>query len=310
VETKEILVSAGFWVISIIVGLVVLWWFFRQAVQRGGRNVKPLHPEDLIIYPAGGVHTPVNEKRFVKLDGAYNFRDLGGYSTQDGRSLPWGMFFRSDELSEISDTDLVTLQNLHLRTIVDLRSPREIKSKGNRLPVGSRYRQIQIYKREPIMDYLWVVLFRRHLLAQALGGNYIRMVETRALAFGEALRFLTQPDNYPIVYHCSAGKDRTGILSALTLSVLGVAEETIIADYTLSNLGFDHYFAEFIAEGRLDRWQIPYEEFQAFFIVHPEWMRNLLTYLDKRYGSVENYLLQKAGLTQEELESIRENLLE
>jgi protein-tyrosine phosphatase len=300
--------SAGFWIVSVVTGLVLLAYGFHLAVQRGGRKVIPVNPQELIIYPEENSSLAPQERKIV-LEGAANFRDFGGYRTQDGRSLRWRQIFRSDELSELTDADLVALQELSLRTIVDLRSPREQEGKENRFPAGSTYRQIQIYKREPLLEYMWVVLFRRHLLAAALGTNYINLAERRAPVFGAAIRLLAEPENLPLVYHCSAGKDRTGIVCALVLSLLGVPDDTIVADYSLSNLGYEHYYAEFIESGQLDRWGVPYEEFQPLFVVQPDWMRNLLRHINEKYGSAENYLLQKAGLTQQELDRIRINLL-
>ena len=296
----------GGWLVFILISLSCLAWGLRWAIKRGGRKVKNIDPLELII---DSPQSTATADRLVALEGAHNFRDLGGYQTEDGRIVQRGRLFRSDEFSEIGDADLERLKALELRTIIDLRSPSELKDKENRPIEGSTYRQIRIYKREPLLRYLPVALFRRHVLPQALGASYIHLVETRALAFGAALRFLSAEGNLPIVYHCSAGKDRTGIVIALALSVLGVPAETIIADYSLSNLGFEHYYTEFIASGRLARWGIPYEDFQALFVVDPEWMKNLLTYLNNQYGGVETYLTRKAGLTTEELESIRKNLL-
>ncbi len=305
---------AGLWIPIIILGVLFLMLSLHLAIMRGGRKVTPVNPQDLIIFPNESdeeeAQTFTPNRRFIFLEGAFNFRDLGGYRTQEGRRISWGRLYRSDEFSELSNADLKLLNNLGLRSIIDLRSPRELQGKENRLPAGSTYRQIHIYEREPLRKYILLALFRRHALPRALGNNYLHLVDTRAQTFGTALRWLTDRQNLPLVYHCSAGKDRTGIVAALVLAILGVSEETIIADYSLSNLGFEHYYTEFVESGRLDRWGVPYEEFQGMFLVQPSWMRDLLAHLNSKYGSVANYLLSQAGLTQEELNSIRENLLE
>jgi protein-tyrosine phosphatase len=310
-------------IVSFLMFGLLLAVVFRAAVKRGGRQVKFIDPQALIIFPEpeASIERNKNRNRFFKthnspkferffpLDGAYNFRDLGGYLTQDSHYVRWGQLYRSDEFSELTDQDLENLEHLKLQTIIDLRSPYEIQGKENRLPPNCTYQKIRIYQHEPLFDYLPIALFKRHLLAQALGANYIKLIERRAEAFGAALRILADPANFPVVYHCSAGKDRTGIVCALALSVLGVPDQTIIADYSLSNLGFDHFFTEFAAGGQLDGWGIPYEEFQAVFIVNPDWMRNLLHHLRKEYGGAAGYLVQRAGLQPDELERIRENLL-
>ena len=297
---------AGKWLLFLLIGFGLLRWGLRLAIKRGGRKVTAIDPRDLIVHSHQSTATT---NRIVQLEGAYNFRDLGGYQTSGGRVVQQGRFFRSDEFSELSDADLETLKALGLHTIIDLRNPSEIKGKENRPIAGSSYQQIRIYKRDPLMRYMPIALFQRHILPKALGDSYIHLIETRAQAFGAALRVLTAEDNLPMVYHCSAGKDRTGIVVALALSVLGVPTETIIADYSLSNLGFEHYYTEFIASGRLDRWGVPYEDFQPLFIVDPDWMKNLLAHLYSKYGNVETYLIRKAGLTVEDLQSIRKNLL-
>jgi protein-tyrosine phosphatase len=310
-QEKDML--AGLWIPFLLLGVALLTLGLHVAVKRGGRKVEPINPQDLIIFPEENNEKDESDsiikKRLIPLEGAFNFRDLGGYHIRDGRRTIWGRVYRSDEFSELSDADLETLNALGLRSFIDLRSPRERKGKENRLPAGSTYHQIRIYKREPFREYVWIALFQRHALPQALGDNYINLVETRAETFGSALHLLTNPQNLPLVYHCSAGKDRTGIVAALILSILGVPEETIIADYSLSNLGFEHFYTEFVESGRLDRWAVPYEEFQGLFLVQPSWMRNLLAHLKSKYGSVEDYLICQAGLTHQDLDSIRKNLL-
>jgi len=299
-------------VIVLLGGLLLLG--LRAAIRRGGRKVRPVDPLASILYPGDedgeDAHRFTVVKRFLPLEGAHNFRDVGGYRTQEGRRVRWGQVFRSDELSELSVADLDLLESLGLRSIIDLRSPREMKGKASRLPAGSIYRHIRLYKREPILEYLPLVLFRRHALPQAMAANYLRLAETRAETFGAALRLLADPQNLPILYHCVAGKDRTGIVAALILSLLGVPEAAVVADYTLSNLGFEHYYTEFVESGRLDHWGVPYEDFRIMFIVQPAWMQNLLAHLHTKYGGVEDYLIHKAGLEPETLARIRQNLLE
>lgn len=306
--------SIGLWIPILLLGIVLLTLGFQIAIKHGGQKTKSLNPRDLIIFPEESNQKSDSgsgtKKRLIPLDGAFNFRDIGGYLTREGRRIPWGRIYRSDEFSELSEADLNTLNDLGLRSIIDLRNPRERKGKENRLPEGSIYRQIPIYKREPLREYLWFALFRRHALPQALGDNYINLVETRAKTFGSVLRLLLDRQNLPLVYHCSAGKDRTGIVVALILSLLGVPEETIIADYSLSNLGFEHFYMEFVKSGRLDHWGVPYEEFQGLFLVQPSWMENLFSHLKSKYGSIDDYLIIRAGFTQPELNTIRKNLLD
>jgi len=293
----------------IIIGIALSWFVFKWAVKRGGRHVKLVDPKELIIFIEE--QKQILRERFVPLVGAVNFRDIGGYKTESGKRVLPGKVFRSDELSELSDTDLLTLKEIGLRWIFDLRNKREVSKKMDRIPPDApfEYAHTPIYEKEPKREYLPIILFKRHKLGEALAERYFYMIEKRAEAFGKILSYFADPKNFPIVYHCTAGKDRTGIITALILSILGVPEETIVADYSLSNLGFDHYFKEFVEDQRHAAMGVRDEEFQGFFVVQPDWIKNILDHLHEKYGSVERYLIEKANMDQMTIERIRMNLL-
>jgi protein-tyrosine phosphatase len=286
-----------------LLGSLCLTLALRWAIKRGGHKIEPINPETLIIYP------PNASARLIPLGGARNFRDLGGYHTRDGRQVEWGKAFRSDQLCDLSDQDREHINGLGLRLMIDLRNPSEIKGQEAFIPSGCAYRQMRVYKREPLAEYWSVLLFRRHAISQAMADSYILLAETRAEVFGAILRLFANADNFPINYHCTSGKDRTGIVTALLLSLLGVPDETIIPDYSYSNRGFEHYYRKFVTRGRLDILGVPYEEFSAVFMVDPHWMENLLAHIRSHYGSVKDYLIQKAGLEEDTLTCIQENLL-
>ena len=300
------------WLVVLILFLMVFIGI-PYLVKRGGRKVQVINPKDLILYPA---KSHENEqlslvKRFIPLDGTANFRDIGGYLTNDGRRVRMGRVYRSDELSTLSDMDLTTLGALGMQRILDLRSKDEVRKRVDRIPGDAPFRYIHtpVYDKEPRWDYLPAILFNRHQLGKILSARYFFMVEKRAEVFGKILTYFADIKNLPAVYHCTAGQDRTGIVTALILSLLGVPDETIIADYSLSNLGFDHYFDEFVADRRHSPLGVPDEEFQGLFIVRPVWMRKLLAHLQQSYGSVESYLLHKGNMQPAVIEQIRENLL-
>ena len=247
----------------------------------------------------------------MQLDGAVNFRDIGGYLTESGRRVLPGKVFRSDELGDLSDNDLSKLKEMGLQFIFDLRNRREVKKKTDRIPPGFPFKYVHapIYEKEPKGEYLPAILFNRHRLGDILAERYFFMIEKRAEAFGKILSHFADPQNFPIVYHCTAGKDRTGLITALILSILGVPEETIVADYSLSNLGFDHYFQEFVEDARHAAMGVKDIEFQGFFIVHPDWIQRILDHLKEQYGSVERYLIEKANMDPLTIDQIRANLL-
>jgi protein-tyrosine phosphatase len=295
--------------IYIVIILGVLWQLFRWAIKRGGRHFKLVDPQDFVIFLEEQKQLIL--ERFVKLDGAVNFRDIGGYLTESGRRVKPGKVFRSDELGDLSDGDLSKLKEMGLQFIFDLRNRREVKKKTDRIPPGSPFKYVHapIYENEPKGKYLPAILFNRHKLGDILAERYFFMIEKRAEAFGKILSHFADPQNFPIVYHCTAGKDRTGLITALILSILGVPEETIVADYSLSNLGFDHYFQEFVEDARHAAMGVKDIEFQGFFIVRPDWIQNILDHLKEQYGSVERYLIEKANMDPLTIDRIRTNLL-
>ena len=248
-------------------------------------------------------------ERFLPLDGAGNFRDLGGYETRDGRVVRWGRVFRSGNLSRLSPTDLALLESLPLRVIGDLRSARERAYEPDSLPDGSAYHALPVYEKEPMGALLRTILFQRERLGEVMSDSYPRMLEQGAPAYGALLRLAAEEENLPLVFHCSAGKDRAGIGAALLLAVLGVPEETIIADYSLSNRNFARIQADLAQNERLVRTRISADDLQVVSVADPAWLRGLFRYVDATYGSVEGYLREATSVDEVTLGRLRELLL-
>ncbi len=170
-------------------------------------------------------------ERIVPLVGASNFRDLGGYPTVDGGVTRWGTLFRSDALHELTEPDIEVLRDLGLKTIVDLRMGAEVRKSGRGLlgfePAtyhhlsvidedGGESRGVPAPTDEDLSNrYMWYLDIGREPLARALS-------------------VLGDTANYPLVFHCAAGKDRTGVLAALVLDIVGVERVVIVEDYVLT----------------------------------------------------------------------------
>jgi hypothetical protein len=171
--------------------------------------------------------------RLIPLDGAYNFRDLGGYAGRDGRSTRWGRLFRSDTLHELTAADVATLRSLCLTTVVDLRTERELArtGRGPLEPEPITYRHLSVV-REGEAD-------GEAMAAPAPAGDdlaerYLWYLEVGRQPLVDTLGLLGEPGSYPLVFHCAAGKDRTGVLAALVLDILGVDPGAIVADYVIT----------------------------------------------------------------------------
>jgi protein-tyrosine phosphatase len=181
-----------------------------SLTQAAGRAEQDI--QDIAL--ASGRHIPV--------PGTYNLRDLGGYPTLAGGSVRWRCLFRSDGLHRLDADGVAALAGLGLRTIVDLRADVEVEQAPSAVAGLAAWT-----KRMPIVRDLSV-------LPTELGAIYQYMVDERGAVIGAVIRELCAPGALPALVHCSAGKDRTGIVMALVLATLGVSDELIGADYSLS----------------------------------------------------------------------------
>ncbi len=253
-----------------------------------------------------------NDQRLL-LSGAVNFRDLGGYKTADYRRLKRGLVFRSDHLSRLSAGDQQLLRDLRFKVVCDLRTVREQQKAPDLLPEDGSIRllslpvQVKGFEPTTVMDRLragddsWLSMdFFIEL--------YKRYLDDFGPVWGKVLGLLTSSHNLPLVFHCTGGKDRTGICAALLLKVLGVQEETIFVDHDLSNVcnaeRLQPIYARFAALGVGPKKAAPYLQAPR------EPLAAMFDHLKQNYGSIEDYLLTKAGLDRKTIEALQTGLLQ
>lgn len=238
--------------------------------------------------------------RALSFSEIFNFRDVGGYAGHDGRTVRWRRLFRSDSLSRLNGADESAFGALGVRTVIDLRRPHEVKRDG-RVPAydGLGYRHIH----PEHQDWDEIPYEERIGVPRYLANRYNDLVEQGAAGMATAVGVIADVESAPVVVHCVAGKDRTGVVCALTLSVLGVSDEDIATDYALTTAASGRFMAWLRAKGAL-RDDIP----KPYYSSPAEAMLLFLTDLRDRHGSAEGYLLA-AGLKPEQLESLRTNLL-
>ncbi len=240
-------------------------------------------------------------ERLIALEGAVNFRDLGGYAAGPGQLTRWRTLFRADGLGELTEDDLATMRALGIRTVVDLRSGGELEQ--NRYDVDAHpvsFHHFPFIETIPDPEEF----DRRPDLLQS---QYLEMLDTSGEQIVAALRVLASPNALPAVFHCTAGKDRTGLLSAIVLTLVGVPEETVVADYALSAAAMDRLREKIIrkypeAEERLN-------SIDGVFTAEPRKMEVLLEYARERYGSMESYV-ETLGAQPTLVPALRESLLE
>jgi protein-tyrosine phosphatase len=242
--------------------------------------------------------------RHLPLGGTYNVRDVGGYLTREGRTIRWRTLLRADSLHRLSDEGQAHLLEAGLRTIVDLRREEEIAVAPNILATSESVR------------YVWVSLApnpttsegRRELFPDSLAQTYRAIVDDRQAELRDVLRALVYADAFPALVHCTAGKDRTGIVVALLLALAGVDHATIAEDYALSATYLsDAFFAA--ARRRAEAAGHDWERYRYLLGCPADLMLATLTDLDERYGGVEAYL-RLIGLTDPELQSLRAALVD
>ncbi|MEW5722934.1 MAG: tyrosine-protein phosphatase [Thermodesulfobacteriota bacterium] len=289
----------------------------ESEAGRPGRKIKvqgldPGRRYYFEVVPPEGRGVVVAPRR-VRFESTYNFRDLGGYGTTGGRRTRWGQVFRSDGLSRLTEADRAFLGGLDLRLIVDLRSGAEAEKAPDLLPEGDRTRYLHLSVQTGELNFVTAMERLKKgdadwLTEDYMVRGYIRNLEEFGPIWGRLLRTAAEPENRPLVFHCTGGKDRAGTAAALLLLALGVPEETVIGDHQLSNL----YIAEMLPKvwDRLKSLGLDPEKVSPYFTAPLAGIEALLERLSGRYGSVESYLLQEAGLEPAELARLRQELLE
>jgi protein-tyrosine phosphatase len=240
--------------------------------------------------------------RVIDLQGCLNFRDLGGYPTSDGRTVRWRQVFRSDALHHLAQADVRRLRDvLGLGVVIDLRSTAELASEGR----GVLGAEPIAFHHVPLFDADDVGAEARRA-AVSLGDRYFMLAEFARERIGRVLRTLADA-NQPAVYHCAAGKDRTGVVTGVLLAVLGVPDEAIVADYVATQDNLDAIIERLMqTEGYQTMLAaLPPDTLHA----EPETMRGFLTRMRERHGSMRDYA-RHAGVDDAALARLADRLLE
>jgi protein-tyrosine phosphatase len=242
-------------------------------------------------------------RRVIDLEGCLNFRDLGGYATSDGRRVRWRRLFRSDALQVLTAADVARVRDeLQIGDVIDLRSSAELRSDGRGLLQHETIR----FHHLPLYDGEQTQSARTAAAAVTLADRYFLLAEYARAAIARVVTVLAET-SAPAVYHCAAGKDRTGVVSAVILGALGVADEVIVADYAATQEHLDAIVARLMAaEGyRTILEALPPDTLHA----QPETMLELLARIRERYGSMLAYLTA-AGVSTRTLSQLANSLLE
>jgi protein-tyrosine phosphatase len=247
------------------------------------------------------MQSPVSSEisRHLPLPGTYNVRDLGGYRTHQGRTTRWRMLFRADSLHRLPPEAQVRLLDHGVRTVIDLRRTDELTAAPNVFASATRvtYRHTSLLPDKPPVPGE----------PRPLVDMYRHMLDERQEQIRTTLQLLVTPEGLPGLVHCTAGKDRTGVIAALVLGLLGVPEETIIHDYTLSATYLGEPFRTEVRQRVLAN-GYTWEQYAPLLGCPPEYMQATLQHLHERYGGIEAYV-QTIGLSAAEIATLRTALV-
>jgi protein-tyrosine phosphatase len=258
--------------------------------------------------------------RQLPLTGGRNFRDLGGYDTSDGRRTRWRRLYRSGVMHRLTDADCTQLLSLGIRVICDLRTPGERSREPTRLPLDAFDVMEWDYDHRHI-SFRSQLSSQETLSPEVVRGCMLKIYRSLPRLLAEQFGGLLQrvaADDTPLVFHCSAGKDRTGIASALILSTLGVPHEQIFADYLLTNSAMDleaeHFTRRTGQVGIGDEYSLLQRataEIRAPLLrAYPEYLGAAIAQIESDHGSIANYLIEQLGVSADMQQHMCDTLLE
>lgn len=251
--------------------------------------------------------TNTQQQRHIRFDGALNFRDIGGYPTGNGGTVRWDAVYRSAALHDMTERDARKASTeLGVRTVLDLRGPAEFERApafGPLVDSGQVTRHHVRIGNDAVAERLTAA---RAEGAFSLGRLYVWWAELAGSEIAGAFSALAESIDSPVVFHCSVGKDRTGVMAALLLDALGVDDETIVADYALTSSSI----ADIIEWARRDGVLTAENEAQVMpaLAVDSEAIRGLLAHLRSEFGGAGEYL-KAQGLAPSAMQRIRERLI-
>jgi protein-tyrosine phosphatase len=238
--------------------------------------------------------------RNLSFSSVYNFRDVGGYPGLDGQTVRWRRLFRADSLHRLKGADWQSFAALGVHSVIDLRRTFEVEQFG-RVPEAEGLRYFN-----PVLEHLdWAEVPHPQGIQHErwLADRYLNFLVDGRTGLAQALRVIADPEAAPVVVHCMAGKDRTGVVCALALSLLGVSDEDIAHDYALTEVAMARLTAYLrvrnpkAIEGNDHMFDSPREAMLLFLVD----LRTL-------HGSVEKYV-REIGVSAEQVATIRDHLL-
>ena len=238
--------------------------------------------------------------RRLLLEGTFNLRDLGGYKTKS-QPTKWRKIFRSDSPHALDESGLSTLLSHKINTVIDLRSPEEVAHRPNP------------FEKIKEVNFHHISLFDDSLFFYQPTGNpplldiYKGTLDRRQAQLKDILTALSDSAEGSVLFHCSAGKDRTGLVAALTLSLVGVDESTIVEDYALTEKFIEPHIPKFLSDAQARGLDLNY--FTPLMDCKADFMSRTFSHLNSEYGSAQQYL-EKLNISSKNIHNLHLKLIE
>lgn len=274
----------------------------------------------LVLAPVAVASTLSVQERRLVLEGQDNFRDMGGYATEDGRRVKPGIFFRSGALNQLTPADLRDLELRRIKTVIELRSATEIAASGtDLLPPGAR----------PVVIPLSVAVFDKPIRDAIESGNIGNippdlhhqlarsLIAENSPELSEVMSALLNPDNWPVVVHCDDGGLRTGVVTMLLMTALGVGLDDIKTDFLITNIyreipirqQMNEVLTAIAMKSGRSLETVP-DSVEALFFMQERDIEAAIEEASRRQGSVQGYLLRGLRLDPAQINAARDAALE
>lgn len=257
----------------------------------------------------------MTDTRYIKLEKACNFREIGGLATADGRKTKHGILFRSDELSQLTFNDRKIFSNLNIKTVIDLRGVKEREKKQDRIPTKLNISVFNIpidHRNQDLKQmqfFLFLIQKKKDFdFEKYIKEHYFGTAFKCTAQIKEIFTLLSDEKNLPSLLHCTVGKDRTGFMSAILQLLAGVPREIVLEEYLVTNKYIGTRVKQIVRMVRIiSLFRASIEQIQPMLECRPDYLNNVLDEIFKRYGTVENYLFTACGVdieTQQRLKNL------
>jgi len=255
--------------------------------------------------------------RKLPFTGAHNFRDLGGYKTEDGRTVKWGKIYRSDNLHSLTDEDLKYMKRLNIKSVVDFRSVEERENEPDRLNPDMTQVLLPIkFQPKELDDDSIKNLMKDLTFGDLDSSNLLRdfnivIVEEFTDEYKNFFRHIIENNAEPLVFHCTAGKDRAGFASAMILTILGVPREKVIEDYLLTNTYVKDHVDDKMLEIELKTFfRADTDNLRKINLVEERYIQAAFDTIDSKWGGMDRYISEALNLNEEDILKLQDFYLE